>query len=61
VRLLLRGYFVGNDLQMWENSGIFRLFLLPVMQSVYCVGKLQIHHGQKNGKEAQLAGTHGIC
>jgi hypothetical protein len=31
------------------------------MQSVCCVKKLQVHHGQENAKEAQLVGTHCIC
>jgi len=36
-RVFLRGYFVVNELQMWENSDISRLFLLPVMWFVCCV------------------------
>jgi hypothetical protein len=31
---------------MWENSGIFRMFSLPVMQSACCVKTLHGHHSQ---------------
>jgi len=44
---LLLGYFVGNDLQMWENRGICLLFGMQVMQ-FGCVKMLQFYHVEEN-------------